>query len=331
MMDRIYTNRPDIVVDISDAVRKTKSSLVLWEIGHNPEYEPDLWTMPADWKQYDYIFLIDKEARPYLQQLLHENDNVYVWDSLVCPGGKNFNSYFWWWDLTHDVYRFQNIENKLNCSEKHKIFDCLLGLRKPNSDFLHHAIRSNRELISNIILNYFGNGDTWLPAGDHDTLDELYKIGQSACPESSGFQLRFNSMQYANASVWIPWKIYNQSWFSIVVESRTDSTRFFSEKIAKPIMAKRLFVLAGAPGMLRDLQYLGFKTFGLVIDESYDLIVDDADRRNALLEQIKWVCSQDPIKILNKVRPILEHNYMLMTRDRQQDIMIAQMKGIIDK
>jgi hypothetical protein len=47
-----------------------------------------------------------------------------------------------------------------------------------------------------------------------------------------------------------------------------------TEKTAKPIWAKRLFVMFGTPGFLKKLHELGFKTFDHVIDESYDSMLN---------------------------------------------------------
>ena len=43
-----------------------------------------------------------------------------------------------------------------------------------------------------------------------------------------------------------------------------------TEKIFKPMMLEKPFVVNGTKGYLKELKRLGFKTFSDVIDESYD-------------------------------------------------------------
>jgi hypothetical protein len=97
---------------------------------------------------------------------------------------------------------------------------------------------------------------------------------------------------------------------------------FFTEKIAKPILAKRLFLVASGQYYLRNLRELGFHTFGDIIDESYDH-EPNADRRiKMLLKQVDYLCTQDPQDILSRAHSILEHNYYVMTHvDWQGSIM----------
>ena len=59
-----------------------------------------------------------------------------------------------------------------------------------------------------------------------------------------------------------------------------------TEKIFKPIVAKRPFVLVAAPGNLAYLRSYGFRTFTDWIDESYDAIVDPDLRLEAITKEI---------------------------------------------
>lgn len=86
---------------------------------------------------------------------------------------------------------------------------------------------------------------------------------------------------------------------------------FTSEKIWKPMVAGQIFVVMASPYYLQGLQELGFKTFGPYINEMYDQITDNVDRAEAVAETIKDICSlsdNEFIELLEKCRPILEHN-----------------------
>ena len=83
----------------------------------------------------------------------------------------------------------------------------------------------------------------------------------------------------------------------------------FSEKEAKPIMARRLFTIYGGPGQLKSFRKLGFQTFHEVLDESFDSEPNDEKRLAMLLDSMEMLCKEDPRKVYEKIKPTLEHNY----------------------
>ena len=62
-------------------------------------------------------------------------------------------------------------------------------------------------------------------------------------------------------------------------------------------------------GSLADLRSLGFKTFDIVIDESYDTIEDDNTRWEMAFEQVKFLLTHQNLQEIYKtILPILEYN-----------------------
>ena len=59
-----------------------------------------------------------------------------------------------------------------------------------------------------------------------------------------------------------------------------------TEKIFKPIVHKRPFILVGAHGNLQYLKNYGFQSFDKWIDESYDIITNPDDRINFIVEEL---------------------------------------------
>jgi hypothetical protein len=111
----------------------------------------------------------------------------------------------------------------------------------------------------------------------------------------------------------IPFKIYNQTAYSVVTESCIQNHfSFFTEKIVKPIMARRLFVMFSGKGYLVNLRKLGFQTFDNIIDESYDSIDNNAERWQHAWNQVDWLNQQPQELVLEKIRPIVEHNFSVM-------------------
>jgi hypothetical protein len=64
----------------------------------------------------------------------------------------------------------------------------------------------------------------------------------------------------------VPIKAYNQTAYSVVAETNfADDFVFHTEKIVKPILARRLFIVFGGHQYLKNLRQLGFKTFNNII------------------------------------------------------------------
>jgi hypothetical protein len=85
-----------------------------------------------------------------------------------------------------------------------------------------------------------------------------------------------------------------------------------TEKIFKPIVAQRPFMLAAAPGNLAYLKSYGFETFDRWIDESYDNIQDPDQRLQAIVDQTQRLCSMsrsDLQDMHQEMMPVLEHNF----------------------
>jgi hypothetical protein len=99
------------------------------------------------------------------------------------------------------------------------------------------------------------------------------------------------------------------SLFHIVTESEmSDGTqqRRITEKILKPIIGLQPFVVVGNPGSLALMRDMGFRTFGALIDESYDSIADPARRMDALFEQIDMLVSQPIEELRTRVAALNE-------------------------
>lgn len=85
-----------------------------------------------------------------------------------------------------------------------------------------------------------------------------------------------------------------------------------TEKIFKPIVSKRPFILVGATGNLSYLKKYGFKTFDKWIDESYDNEKDHTKRIDMITDELEKLCNLSPAELTNmydEMKEILEYNF----------------------
>jgi len=85
-----------------------------------------------------------------------------------------------------------------------------------------------------------------------------------------------------------------------------------TEKIFKPIVARRPFILVAAPGNLAYLKSYGFRTFDRWIDESYDLEEDHYIRIEKITAEIAKLCALSPVELKQmhaEMQEVLEYNF----------------------
>jgi hypothetical protein len=103
---------------------------------------------------------------------------------------------------------------------------------------------------------------------------------------------------------------YIDTYFSLITETvcYESSFSFRTEKTAKPLAMGHPFIVASTPGFYRDLHNLGFKTFGHVIDESFDLIDNAQDRLDRITEIVVDLCRQDLSSFLGECYNTCKYN-----------------------
>lgn len=85
-----------------------------------------------------------------------------------------------------------------------------------------------------------------------------------------------------------------------------------TEKIFKPIVVQRPFILVAAPGNLAYLKTYGFKTFNRWIDESYDLEEDNDKRIQMIVDEIEKLSNlswEDTLAMYDEMREVLKYNF----------------------
>lgn len=270
----------------------------------------------------NYVFTIESELHNYHWQIWEKCDhnNVY-W---VLPGTVNDNQQLidriiiWndWFKTTSNIYKNlpEKIEQINYTSSKNKYFDALLGSPKPHRDFIHNAVIKNN-LQDKFTLTY---GGKW---NDDDFYAREYFIWEDNVVPKQKIIGTADYVDYcgqlAHLSQVIPVQVFNETAYSIVAETDHDNTlSCFTEKIAKPLIARRLFIVFSGYKFLYNLRRMGFKTFDGIIDESYDNQMDDNTRYDMAFREVQNLCTTNQATILEKIKPIVEHNHnLIMSQD----------------
>lgn len=134
----------------------------------------------------------------------------------------------------------------------------------------------------------------------------------------------FNDHTWAAVSDIIYRKL-QMSYFHIVCETHVDSNDHgvtLTEKIYKPILAGKPFLVVGQKDILKLLRAQGFKTFHPIIDESYDDIEDSYARIDFVcleLKKLNELPLDDFIKMINSCQDIIQHNLRLVEHFSKED------------
>ena len=278
------------------------------------------------------LFAFDNEMHDYHFDIFQQNSEPNVYWVIPIHANVHFginkqNLIFYPFQIGRSADPYQLLTHKLqqinHKAVKPRYFDALLGLEKPHRNFVHNAIEENH-LQQKFLTTYTKDTARWL-SQDNGEFDNEFKREFLHEPDIENFheaithsamQVEYQGQTLA-LSVIVPIQIYNQTAYSIVAETHADNRHsFFTEKIFKPMLAHRLFVVFSGWKYLKNLRALGFQTFGNVIDESYDLIENNEQRWLAAFEQVKRLCKIDQAEVLEKISDQVQHNYNLIMDTR---------------
>lgn len=117
---------------------------------------------------------------------------------------------------------------------------------------------------------------------------------------------------YTVASAEIPNFCYKALWNVVTETNFYDEKLHLTEKIFKPIVIKRPFILVGAHKNLEYLKSYGFLTFDRWIDESYDLEEDPDARLTMIVNELDKLCRLSPQELdamHKEMQSVLEYNH----------------------
>ena len=267
--------------------------------------------------QCDQVFIIATEVHPEIVSFIRDTDlpNITYY---IC-GLLNFElkkakvkQFMDWFETSTYFYRhwLPEILTRLQPFEtKYRAFDILLGRKKLHRDELYRHTHENPYIG---IITYFNDHNTKIDNDPEKWIWEHTGVKIINTPEWTVDRVNYYGFPISLSQI-IPVNVYNQTAYSVVAETCFhDNFAFFTEKTSKPIIARRLFVMFAGQNYLANLRKLGFQTFGDIIDESYDQESDALIRWRRAWEQMCWLADQPQAEILERIRPIVEHNFAIM-------------------
>jgi len=113
---------------------------------------------------------------------------------------------------------------------------------------------------------------------------------------------------------------YIDTYFSLVTETICAESpySFRTEKMAKPLAMGHPFIVVSNSGFYRDLHRMGFRTFGHVIDESFDNIEHAQTRLDRIVQIVTDLCRQDLASFLDECYNTCKYNQQHLAEVRDQ-------------
>ena len=112
---------------------------------------------------------------------------------------------------------------------------------------------------------------------------------------------------------------YRDTYFSLVTETVFNYPYSFrTEKIWKPVAVGHPWIAVANRGFYQDIHNLGFKTFGHLLDESFDEIYNSQDRIERIAQVVEDLCQQDLASFYKECYNVCKYNQALYTEMRHQ-------------
>jgi len=107
----------------------------------------------------------------------------------------------------------------------------------------------------------------------------------------------------------------------LVLETHLDADQsdgvFLTEKTFKPIKNAQMFVILGPAGSIKQLKKMGYKTFDMVINHSYDNIKDNTLRWDAAMREAERLIVHEHLhSMYAESKADIRHNQELFLRSK---------------
>jgi hypothetical protein len=137
--------------------------------------------------------------------------------------------------------------------------------------------------------------------------------------ESNKQFVKYDLFKNEWGEIYINPEAYIDTYFSVVTETVFDYPYSFrTEKIWKPVAMAHPWIAVANQGYYRDMHNLGFRSFGHLIDERFDLIENSQDRIERIAQVVEDLCRQDLKQFLSAAEETCKYNqqHLAVMRDR---------------
>ena len=213
-----------------------------------------------------------------------------------------------------------NVIQSVNLNPRNKKFTCLNNMNKTHRMCIAASLYNSGKHL-NGYFSYMQSGKNLITGHPFKVFKQLHtKEFIKATP----FLIDTNDKEIANYHWRVIKPFFNDAYWNFVTESFFADTHGLTEKTFKPIVNLQPFIIFGIPGSLKALHDLGYETFHSVIDESYDLVEDHDIRMELLIQLAFWLVDMsddEHIKMMTKIKPILEHNQHIFFNKNWQEFL----------
>lgn len=144
------------------------------------------------------------------------------------------------------------------------------------------------------------------------TLDPKYEFDFYKDRVNADYNLnyiKYNLFDNSWGEIYLNPEPYIDTYFSLVTETVFDyAYSFRTEKIWKPVAMGHPWIAVANQGYYRDMHNLGFKTFGNLIDESFDQIPGSQQRIERIATVVEDLCKQDLTQFLAAAQETCKYN-----------------------
>lgn len=281
------------------------------------DYNPGLWSLKNIRQILDQVSHVDLvifrsvEGGDNVYELMNEYDHsnfVFVVGLIRRYPLNNAKEILdgYWLKSTANFYLDNNglYTVPMSWGRKPKCFEVLYGVKKPHRTFIKQMLGDDERFLQSKFLDVGSCDNNCVDTNADDIFweDNIRKCdSDTSLVEYRGHQMKPSQV--------MPLKVYSQTAYSLICETMYSGLSAFpTEKVAKPMIAGRPFVVVSCAGYLEALRRVGFKTFDGIIDESYDTIENHEERWKHALEACYKLCELDQEEVLARCRPIMLHN-----------------------
>jgi hypothetical protein len=253
--------------------------LIIEEFDETKPYSPDtVFTLePKDYRKkvypqwfHDYKIIVNLNgesfADPWIDLYSEDKNILFIYGSKPVHTPSNnviFTPHFFWIDTCWDW-----LNNNINAYIPKKTYNkkFLMPVRNVHgaqAEWKPYVFNKLRDKLDNALYSYWDE-DIFLP-GDAQ-----------------------GHVQTQNGVREIRYDWFDDTYYSLTLESYYSHLKpvFLTEKIYKPLAFYHPFMVIGAPGILKELEDLGFQTFENLFDQSYDTVPDIDDKLKIIRNNI---------------------------------------------